>query len=133
MLGACGFGSNRRLARHHKLKHALAAMLRERGLQTIDEAGCSDASGGSRFIDILAFEPSPSRKAYIVDLTVRYEANEEIDEIVQSEKAAIYAPCIPDLQRRYKDEFGQRDYEVIGLWLGARGTISKGLLNHVYS
>ena len=129
VLGACGFGSNRRLARHHKLKYALAAMLRERGLQTIDEAGCSDASGGSRFIDILAFEPSPSRKAYIVDPTVRYEANEEINEIVQAEKAAIYAPCIPDLQRRYKDEFGQRDYEVIGLWLGARGTIGKGLLN----
>ena len=52
-----------------------------------------------------------------------------MDEIVQAEKAGIYAPCIPDLQSRYKGEFGERDYEVIGLWLGARGTISGGMLN----
>ena len=124
----CVWIEQERLARHHRLKHALAAMLSEKGLVTVDETYCHDSIGGDRFIDILAFEPSPSRRAYIVDPTIRYETNEQVDEAVQAEKSEIYAPCVPNpagaIQRKFR-----REYEVIGVWLGARGTVSRSLLN----
>ena len=43
--------------------------------------------------------------------------------IVQAEKESIYASCFPDLKQRYK-QIGNKEGQVIGLWLGSRGTIS---------
>ena len=81
--------------------------------------------GSSRRIDILAFD-TKSERAFIIDPTIRFEKNEDIDEVVQKEKERIYRGCIQDLSRRY-EQFGKRDFEVIGLWWGSRGTVSKGV------
>ena len=126
VLGKCAFGLNRRIARHHTLKHKLANMLREKGLYTVDEAYCEDQAGSSRFIDILAFQPGTNR-AYIIDPTIRFEGNDDMDKTVREEKERIYRPCIPDLGERYK-AYGRREFEVLGIWLGARGTVGRSLV-----
>ena len=126
VLGACEFGENRRTERHHVIKRRLQSLLQAKGFICIDEASCIDKYGSCRRIDILAFEPNSDR-AYLIDPTVRYETNEDMDLIVQNEKAQIYRGCIQDLNRRYH-QYGKREYEVIGLWWGARGTISSGVI-----
>lgn len=93
----------------------------------VDEAYCTDESGSSRFVDILAFDPKSS-KAYIIDPTIRYERNADVDSEVREEKEKIYKPCIPDLQKRYAS-FGKRSYEVVGLWIGARGAIGQSMID----
>ena len=75
---------------------------------------------------ILAFEPNSDR-AYLIDPSVRFETNEDMDAVVQKEKERIYRGCIQDLSRRYQHH-GKRQFEVIGLWWGSRGTISKGVV-----
>lgn len=44
--------------------------------------------------------------------------------MVDEEKKKIYEPCIEDISKRYNSKYGDRNYEVIGLWLGSRGAIS---------
>ena len=126
VLGACEFDENRRTEHHHVIKPRLQALLQDKGFACFDEATCTDMNGSCRRIDILAFDPA-SDKAYIIDPTVRYETNEDMDLVVQKEKRRIYRGCIQDLSRRYR-QFGEREFEVIGLWWGARGTISTGVI-----
>ena len=125
VLGACEFGLNRRNARHHKVKHALAELLRAAGLQTFDEAPCRDRLGSTRRVDILAVDVQ-RKKAYVIDPTVRFETNADVDAIVREEKSSIYESCIPDLKLRYGHE--DFEYEVIGIWFGARGAIGESVL-----
>ena len=127
VLGNCLHNTNRRTHRHHLAKHQIAKLLTDAGFHCMDEVQCKDGSGSNRFIDILAFD-SRSNKAYIIDPTIRYETNEDLDSKVQEEKSTIYSTCIPDLKVKY-GHLGQREYEVIGLWIGARGTVSSGLLD----
>lgn len=127
VLGACDFGDNRRTERHHVVKRKLQALLQAKGFTCFDEATCTDDKGSCRRIDILAFAPGSDR-AYIIDPTIRYETNEDLDVVVQEEKERTYRGCIQDLQRRYQ-QFGKREYEVIGLWWGSRGTISSGVIH----
>ena len=126
VLGACEFGLNRRNARHHRVKHALAELLRAKGLQTFDEVPCQDGFGSVRRIDILAVDER-RKMAYLIDPTVRFETNADVDRAVQEEKKSIYESCVPDLKQR----FGHEDfsYEVIGVWFGARGAIGESALN----
>lgn len=85
-----------------------------------------DNTNSTRRIDIVAFEPN-SNRAFLIDPTVRYETNQDLDEIVQKEKTLIYERCIQNLSSRYLPIFGPRQYEVLGIWMGARGTISKSM------
>lgn len=126
MLGSCPFGLNRRNARHLALKHRLAELLRQKGFHTVDEAFCKDDTGTNRFIDIIAFD-TKSNRAYLIDPTVRLETNSDIHSAVREEKKLIYEPCINDLKKRF-ESFGERQFEVLGLWMGAKGTISSSLL-----
>lgn len=64
----------------------------------------------------------------MIDQTIRFETNRDMDTEVQAEKASIYEQCIRDLETKY-GQFGTRQYEVIGLWFGARGVISNGVLD----
>lgn len=73
-------------------------------------------------MDILAIDTT-QKKAYLIDPTVRFESNLDVGALAHEEKKATYDPCIPFLKERYK-EHGQCDWEVIGLWVGARGAIS---------
>ena len=127
VLGACEFGLNRRNARHHKVKHAIADLIRSKGLRAVDEAPCRDAHGSMRRVDILAIDER-CRKAYIVDPTVRFETNADVDKAVREEKQRIYESCIPDLKERYGHD-GDYEYEVLGLWFGARGAVGQSVLD----
>lgn len=99
VLGNCTFGQNRRNNRHHELKHKLNELIRSKNYYTMDEAFCIDESGSRLFIDILAFDNN-SDMAYIIDPTIRFETNEDIDELILQEKRMIYEKCIEDLKKR---------------------------------
>ena len=62
----------------------------------------------------------------VIDPTVRFETNADVDAIVREEKSSIYESCIPDLKLRYGHE--DFEYEVIGIWFGARGAIGESVL-----
>jgi hypothetical protein len=121
VLGMCPFGEVMRLARHNKVKNRLSELLRQKGFTCIEEAFCIDTDGRRRFVDILAFAPD-SDEAYIIDPTIRFETNNDLGLAVQEEKQNIYEPCIPDLVDKYRN-FGHREFQVLGLWWGARGTV----------
>ena len=123
VLGSCPYGELMRNARHNKVKHTLTSLLRGRGFDCLEEVQCTDHHGSIRKIDILAFEPG-SRRAYIVDPTVRYEANDDIGHDVLVEKEQRYAGCANSLNAIFGQQHGQRDFRVFGLWVGGRGTIS---------
>ena len=113
-------------ARHHRVKHRLNSLLTSNGFTCFDEAWCTDSQGSEKRADIIAFENN-TKKAYVIDPTVRFETNDDdLDEKIQKEKDEIYGTCFADLEKRYAG-FGKREWKVIGLWFGARGTISKGV------
>lgn len=93
----------------------------------MDEAFCTDANGSNRFVDILAYKQNAS-KAFIIDPTIRFETNEDMDTLVAAEKKSIYEPCVPDIRRRYPN-LANREFAVIGLWMGARGTVGRSLVD----
>ena len=100
----------------------------EKDFTCFDETHAIDSSLRHRFSDIIALDKK-SNKAYIIDPTVRFECNDDDqDEKINAEKAAIYEPCIPYNQQKFK-EYGDREWSVIGLWFGSRGTISSGVIN----
>ena len=101
--------------------------MQAQGYHCEDEIWCVDGEGRNKRVDILAFEPNTD-KAFVIDPTIRYETNADMDAVVQREKNEIYASCAPDLAEKYKN-FGHREFEVIGLWFGARGTVSTGVIN----
>ena len=122
------FGSRRRDDRHNKVKHQVRGLLEQtKRFDCFDEVTCVDGEGRNRRVDILAFEKG-TNKAFIIDPTIRFETNRDMDAEIQTEKSSIYDSCIPNLITSYP-QYGERDYEVIGLWFGARGTISTGVLN----
>lgn len=127
VIGACTFGANRRNARHHSLKFKISKLLVDKGYYCVDEAYCIDENGSSRFIDILAFDPH-SNKAFLIDPKIRYESNGDVDGEVMREKEDIYNSCIADLKHSYR-HLGERDFSVLGVWMGARGAISESLIN----
>jgi len=63
-----------------------------------------------------------NKVGYILDPTIRLEYAHNQDMEVDKEKKNIYNPCIKDLKSRYKFD---HPIEVIGLFFGARGTITK--------
>ena len=75
---------------------------------------------------ILAYHPRDNT-VYIIDPTVRWETNDDLDAKVQKDKQDIYESCFDDLAQRYPAIQG-REREVIGLWFGARGTVSTRLV-----
>ena len=49
------------------------------------------------------------------------------DQAMHEEKRKIYQGRIPDLKQKYT-EFVEREYEVLGIWFGARGGIGESVL-----
>jgi len=78
-------------------------------------------NNSNRRIDIIALDRK-SKKGFIIDPTIRFENNRDQNFEVQKEKADIYEPCIPYIQTNYQFNY---PIEVIGLFIGARGTITK--------
>lgn len=86
---------------------------------------CLHSSDGSnRRIDLIAFNEK-SKTGYIIDPTIRFEFDENQSILVDEEKKRIYEPCIPDVKEKLK----LKSLEVIGLLIGARGTLTKFFLD----
>src|SRR5699024_7424301 len=100
VLCGCPFGALRRNERHHKVRSRLAELLRKKGFRCYEEVACRDDLGRNRRADIVVLDPK-SDKGYIIDPTVRFETNREMDEEVQREKSAIYNACFTDLSSMY--------------------------------
>ena len=98
----------------------------EKNFQVTDEAFCVDDKGSNRYVDILAGDRT-NKLAYIIDPTIRYESNLDVDQEVMAEKKKIYEPCITDIKNRYALE--GFEFEVLGLWFGSRGTIGRSVLD----
>ena len=80
--------------------------------------------GSNRRIDMLAI-PLGSYTRYIIDPKIRTESYGNQPAEVHIEKCRIYEPTIPYYLEKYK----LTDIEVIGLMVGARGTIPRLFVN----
>jgi uncharacterized alpha/beta hydrolase family protein len=76
-------------------------------------------NGSTGRFDILTFEKG-SKKGFMIDPTVRFEIDVNQPESVNLEKITKYTPAIMDLLEKYQ----LNEIEIIGLFVGARGTIS---------
>jgi len=119
VLGKCHRGELLRHARHNKVVQLLATALRQLGWDVRVELHCETTHGENKRVDILAIDPR-SNNAFIIDPTIRMEKSAEQPLEVDTEKKRHYEPCTPFFQNLY----GLNDIEVIGLMVGARGTIT---------
>ncbi|GAU93514.1 hypothetical protein RvY_05444 [Ramazzottius varieornatus] len=123
VLGSCHKGNLLRNARHNKIRTTIAEALRGKdGLKVYEEVPCIAEKYSSRRVDIIIIDRGKSQ-AWIVDPTVRYEGGDQQATEVDNEKKRIYEPCVRDLKGKYWME--EYEVEVIGLYVGARGTISR--------
>ena len=118
VLGSCDRGNLLRNTRHHLIRTQIADALRTNGFNVHEEIHCVGDGDSNRRADIIAMLPD-SKYGYIIDPTVRMEVDEQQPEMVNLEKQNIYNSCIPYLKEKYDLE----EMEVIGLLVGARGTI----------
>ncbi|KAJ4445047.1 hypothetical protein ANN_06846 [Periplaneta americana] len=118
--GLSSFGVTLRNSRHYKIRSVIATFLKSNGYITYEEVHGIADTGSNRRIDIIIFKPGET-KGYILDPTIRFEMHQNQPEEVNREKRTIYEPTIP----YYKTLCKLRDIEVIGLMVGARGTIIK--------
>lgn len=94
----------------------IADEYRKLNYEVHEEKTCFAVAGSLKRFDILAIDKN-TRNAYNLDSTIRYEASESQPVEVDEEKKCHYEPTLPDLTNKYNN------VEVIGLMIGARGTI----------
>lgn len=124
VLGSCPFGERLRLSRHHTIRKLIADELRKLEFDVAEEVyGVAD-SGSSRRIDIIAI-CKRSKKAYIIDPTIRIESDVNQASLVNLEKQSIYK----DTLNYYKTKYDLSSIEIIGLFIGARGTLTQFFVN----
>lgn len=119
ILGSCPYGSLLRNERHNAIRSLIANALREKGREVYEEIQCVAEGGSIRRIDIIIVDRQNSA-AIILDPTVRYEDSIEQPMEVDREKKDIYEATIPF----FKNLYGVETIEVVGLLVGARGTIT---------
>jgi hypothetical protein len=87
-----------------------------------EEVYCNSDAGSNRRVDIIAFHEG-TRSGFVVDPTVRTESSQDQPEDVNTEKQGIYLynECLPNL----KEKYNLKSLEVTGIFVGAKGTISK--------
>jgi len=122
--GSCPRSELLRNSAHHKIRTQLANLFRNKGLEVHEEVHClaqnEENSHQNRRADIVILDRT-NNKGTILDPTLRWETNEENqDKLIDEEKKSIYEPTIPF----FKEKYHISDWEVHGLWFGARGTAS---------
>ena len=122
ILGFCPYSEDLRNIRHHAVRSMLAEALKEVGFTVHQEVQGLATQGSVRRIDIIAIK---NNSAYILDPTIRFETHADQPHEVDSEKKRIYEPTIPF----YKDKYSLSHIDVIGLMVGARGTIPSFFAN----
>ena len=146
ILGKCHRGELIRNNRHHAVRRLIADAMTKKGWKVLQEVECTGTSGeleesnadfitdqnhfsgssivSSRRVDIIAYNLQ-TKVGFILDPTVRMEQDINQAENVHLEKKAIYDPCIS----YFKKKLGLSEIKVIGLYIGARGTITKFFLD----
>jgi len=119
VLGVCPFNEVLRNSRHHKIRKIIADSLRNCGLEVYEEVHGLANDGSSRRIDIIAINRK-SNSGTIIDPTIRVETHLSQPEEVHIEKSNIYKETVP----YYKNKYNLKEINVIGLMVGARGTIT---------
>jgi len=102
-------------ARHNKIRTMIAEEMKKNGWKAHEEICVPNLM---RRVDIIAYNSDKS-KGYIIDPTIRFE--DQSPEAVHQEKCQIYNPCV----EFFKEKYSIKNIEVIGLMIGARGTIPK--------
>ena len=106
------------------IRSRIASTLKEKKFEVHEEVPCIAEGGSSRRIDIIAIDRNKNA-AFILDPTVRYETSPDQPGEVHEEKCKIYEPTISYFQELYK----VKHISVVGLLIGARGSIPKFVVN----
>ncbi|KAJ4441552.1 hypothetical protein ANN_11408 [Periplaneta americana] len=128
VLGQCPKGELLINARHHRVLHALATSLKTLNWEIHEEVHCVSSDGSFRRADIIAIN-GHLKRALVLDPTIRFERNLNQATEVDIEKKSIYEPCLPYLSQKYNVPLKQ--WSVIGLLFGSRGSISKFTWNYL--
>ncbi|KAJ4435340.1 hypothetical protein ANN_17951 [Periplaneta americana] len=100
VLGFCRKGELLRNNRHHRVRGAIACLLRNNGWEVHEEVHCISEDDPHRRADLIAINRQ-QQKAIIIDPTIRMERDLNQAHQVDQEKRAIYEPCIPYLSAKY--------------------------------
>ncbi|KAJ4448574.1 hypothetical protein ANN_10592 [Periplaneta americana] len=100
VLGFCRKGELLRNNRHHRVRGAIACLLRNKSWGVHEEIHCISEDDSHRRADIIAINRQ-QQKAIIIDPTIRMERDLNQAHQVDQEKRAIYEPCIPYLSAKY--------------------------------
>ena len=117
VLSSCPHGDALRNTRHHGIRNTITQTLRDNGYTVHEEVHGLSEDGSTRRIDMIAFQDN--QKGHIIDPTIRFEHCKSQPLDVNQEKKKIYEPTIS----YYKSKYNLHHIEVIGLLVGARGTI----------
>ncbi|KAJ4439736.1 hypothetical protein ANN_07864 [Periplaneta americana] len=117
VLGSCPHGEVLGNSRHHRIRSMIAEQFRSINFQVFEEVHGLADNGSTRRIDMIDIPPN-NNNGYIIDPTVRFEKQKSQPEDVNREKN-IYVRTVP----YFMDKYGLQQIEVIGLMVGARGTI----------
>ncbi|KAJ4430032.1 hypothetical protein ANN_22240 [Periplaneta americana] len=112
----------------HRVRHALAISLKTLNWEIPEEVHCVSSDGSFRRADIIAIN-GRLKRALVLDPTIRFERNLNQATEVDIEKKSIYEPCLPYLSRKYNVPLKQ--WSVIGLLFGSRGSITKFTWNYL--
>lgn len=126
VLGFCRKGELLRNNRHHRVRGAIACLLRNKGWEVHEEVHCISEDDSHRRADIIAINRQ-QQKAIIIDPTIRMERDLNQAHQVDQEKRAIYEPCIPYLSAKYNIPLF--NWSVTGLFFGARSSLPKFTYN----
>ena len=102
------------------IRSMIAQALRSKGMEVYEEVTCLAEQDSIRRIDIITINRKKN-VAEIVDPTIRFEISKTQPSDVDREKKAIYEPTIP----YFLDKYNIENISVTGLFLGARGTVTK--------
>ncbi|KAJ4428626.1 hypothetical protein ANN_24671 [Periplaneta americana] len=128
VLGQCPKGELLINARHHRVRHALAISLKTLNWEIHEEVHFVSSDGSFRLADIIAIN-GRLKRALVLDPTIRFERNLNQATEVDIEKKSIYEPCLPYLSQKYNVPLKQ--WSVIGLLFGSRGSITKFTWNYL--
>jgi len=125
VLGACSHGNDLIIARHDNVKRLIANELARRGWKVQVERRGIATNGAERRSDIIAWNPD-SKEGWILDPTVQIETDvpDQFDQ-ADAVKRGKYEPCVPYYLELYK----LKSLTVSGIYIGARGTITRGVVD----
>uniref|UniRef100_A0A8D8W4U5 Reverse transcriptase n=1 Tax=Cacopsylla melanoneura TaxID=428564 RepID=A0A8D8W4U5_9HEMI len=124
VLGACHYGHLLRVNRHNTVRALIANELRK-SYEVYEEVGGLANDGSVRRIDIIAIDRK-KKSGIIIDPTIRFEVQQvQPLEIDKDKKDISYLLSVT----HYKEKYSLEEIEVVGLMIGARGTITSFFIN----